>query len=540
MSKQVLAIANCRVSSDEQLLNNSLKRQRESVTKAAERLGATIPENAWWSGSVSSKAGTNITRKDLQEMLQYCKDHKSVRFAIFDEYDRFMRSVNEGAYFEVMFEQLGVKVWYASESDTFNGNDAMAKFMRSMSAFKAEGSNEERQRKSINGQTTALKEGRYTFNPKPGYHKVLGTVAGVHNIHPKRGPALKKVLIDIAERRVTPTQGLINLNKSEFMADGHSLYKMDKFRKIATDPYYAGIIEINKQVQVRNEAGLHEPLITIEQHEALLHIFNNKKKTQTGPRKNGNPEFPVSNIVYCDLCKDTKTNGKYVGYNHGNGQNPNLVYQKYRCRGCNRYLSRQDVHTGVEKQFKNNPLTKEGALDVIEALNTVWKQEEGRAEQNAARINSKIKGLNEAIERQVEDVSNPSLSGVRDDILASISKKKQEVAELQSQLTVIQSGADDDKEEFLEFAYDFIDNMGSNFLDAELVSKENRLRCKNIVFPAGFYINADNKVYTPEISELYRLAGNKKDPSITDKSHLVRVTRLKLVASSLARKRSIN
>lgn len=69
--------------------------------------------------------------------------------------------------FEVLFQQLGVKVWYASESDTFNGNDAMAKFMRTMSAFKAEGSNEERQRKSISGQTTALKEGRYTFNPKP-------------------------------------------------------------------------------------------------------------------------------------------------------------------------------------------------------------------------------------------------------------------------------------------------------------------------------------------------------------------------------------
>lgn len=523
MNKQILAIANCRVSSDEQLLNNSLKRQRDSVTEAAKRLGATIPENAWWSGSVSSKAGTNITRKDLQEMLQYCKDHKSVKFAIFDEYDRFMRSVNEGAYFEVMFEQLGVKVWYASESDTFNGNDAMAKFMRSMSAFKAEGSNEERQRKSINGQTTALKEGRYTFNPKPGYYKIPGTRAGIHDIHPKRGPALKKVLIDISERRVTPTQGLIELNKSEFMTDGHSLYKMDKFRKIATDPYYAGILVMDKQVKARNEYGLHERLITAEQHNALVYIFDNKKKTQSGPRKNGNPDFPVSNIVFCDLCKDTKTNGKYVGFNHGNGKNPNLVYQKYRCRGCNRYLSRQEVHTGIEKQFNANPITRQGAQDVIEALNIVWKQEEGRAEQEAARIRTQIKAVNLALDEKIEAVTNPQYQSLRDDILASIDKKKLEIAELEDQLASIKSGADDDKEEFLEFAYDFINNMGSIFLDTELVSKENRLRCKNIVFPAGFYINADNKVYTPQISELYRLASNKKDLSITDKSHLVRV-----------------
>jgi DNA invertase Pin-like site-specific DNA recombinase len=136
-----LAIANCRVSSDEQLLSNSLARQEQSVYGAAKRLESDIIRV--WSGSVSSKAGTNIKRKDLMEMLDFCGKNRHVKYAIFDEYDRFMRSVNEGPYFEVMFQQLGVKVWYASETDAFNGDDAMAKFMRSMSAYKAEGSNEE-------------------------------------------------------------------------------------------------------------------------------------------------------------------------------------------------------------------------------------------------------------------------------------------------------------------------------------------------------------------------------------------------------------
>ena len=139
MTKKVLAITNCRVSTDEQLLNGSITRQTASVNAAAEKLGAEIIKT--WSGSVSSKAGTNVKRKDLLAMLDFAKANKSVKYAIFDEYDRYMRSVNEGPYFEVMFQQAGVKVWYASESDTFNGDDAMAKFMRSMSAFKAKGSN---------------------------------------------------------------------------------------------------------------------------------------------------------------------------------------------------------------------------------------------------------------------------------------------------------------------------------------------------------------------------------------------------------------
>ncbi len=58
-----------------------------------------------------------------------------------------------------------------------------------------------------------------------------------------------------------------------------------------------------------------------------LRVFDAKKKNQSGPRKNGNPEFPISNILHCDLCKDIKDNGRYVGYNHGNGKNPDLVYQ---------------------------------------------------------------------------------------------------------------------------------------------------------------------------------------------------------------------
>lgn len=339
MSKKPLAIANCRVSSLEQLLNNSLPRQHDSVFAAAEKLGAEIYHV--WSGSVSSKAGTNVTRKDLKEMLEMCKQNKNIKYAIFDEYDRYMRSINEGPYFEVLFQLHGVKVWYASESDAFNGDDAMAKFMRVMSAFKAEGSNEERQRKSISGQSTALKEGRYPFHPKPGYMR--GAKAAVPELHPVRGPALRNVLVRIAEHIVTPSKGLIELNNSDYTLERAPI-KMDKFRKIATDPFNAGITEINKQVKVRNEEAKHQPLITLEQLHELERIFGMKKKNQLGPRKNGNPKFPLNTITAHDTCLELKNKGKFVGFDHGNGKNPNLVYEKYRCRSCGLYLTREELH----------------------------------------------------------------------------------------------------------------------------------------------------------------------------------------------------
>lgn len=63
--------------------------------------------------------------------------------------------------------------------------------------------------------------------------------------------------------------------------------------------------------------------------------------------------------------------------------------------------------------------------------------------------------------------------------------------------------------------------MSTNFLDTDLVSKENRVRCKQIVFPAGFYMDENKKVYTPEISLLYRLATTAKDTEVSLNSHLV-------------------
>lgn len=518
MSKQVFALALCRVSSLEQLENNSLNRQRDAVLKAANELNATIPDNGWWSGSVSSKRGTNVRRKDLQEMVERCKKEKRIKYVIVDEPDRFMRSIKESSYFEVIFELLGVKVWYASDPE-LNRDDLGAKLLKFTKYLSAEGSNEERQNKSIAGQTKALMEGRYPFSPKPGYQR--GYERAVQEIHSVRGPALQAVLVRIASRQVTPSMGLIELNKSAF-TQGRSLYKMDKFRKIITDPYYAGIVEINKQVKMRNENGLHTALITKEQHYALLKIMSNKAKNQSGPRKNGNPKYPLNNIVSCDLCKDKKGN-RYVGFDTNNGKNKEKVYEKYRCRTCNRYINRQDLHAQVEWCFKGQLITDKGQQRFNAALEIVWKQQEGQVAQEVNRIRHKIKKLNEEVVTKVEAVTDPGNSSIKDVILGLIGKKRAEIAELEEQLEKLAEQADDDKEQFLKFAFSFIENMGGNFLQ---IPAENRLRCKQIVFPAGFRVDANNKVYTPEISPLYRLASNKKAPTHTSEALLVRVKRL--------------
>lgn len=388
--------------------------------------------------------------------------------------------------------------------------------MRSMSAYRAEGSNEERQKKSIAGQTTALKEGRWTFCPKPGYKK--GTQRGIPEVDDLRGPALKQVLIKISEYLITPTEGLKELNKSNF-TKGHSQYKMDKFRKIATDPFYAGILVIDKQVKVTNEGGLHEPLITRQQHYKLVQIFDRRKKTQLGPRKNGNPKYPANNITICDACTSLQ-NGRFVGFDHSNGKNLNRIYESYRCRACGKYLSRDELHEEITKQFKNNPITTDGINDFMDALNKVWKQEEEQAMHEVARMKSKIQTLRIIIENKVDAATDPSNVSIKEDILELIKNKRVEIEELEERISELQTQAYADKEQFLRSALNFAQKTSEAFFDPNL-SQDNKLRCKQILFPAGFYVDKNKKVYTPDKSYLITLLPTKKVANATEKSQLV-------------------
>lgn len=518
MTKQPIALALCRVSSFEQLENNSLNRQRDAVLRAAEELGVQIPEDGWWSNHVSSKRGTNLNRKDLKEALARCKKDKRIKYVIVDEPDRFMRSIDEAAYYEVLFSQQGVKVWYASDPD-LNKGDLTSKLLKFTKYFSAEGSNEERQNKSISGQTKALKEGRYPFAPKPGYMK--GKIDGLQEVHPIDGPLLKSTLVNIASCLVTPTDALRDLNKTEFR-QGKVPYKMDKFRKVITDPFYAGIVEVDKAVKVRNENGLHVPLITKKQHEAITEIMSMKKKNQNGPRKNGNPEYPLSNIVECLECRG-KRYGRVVGFKVNNGKNKSKVYHKYRCRECGAYIHRDELHSQIDNIFNRYKMTADARTELIGLLKKVWSERDNLRRAESKRLEGRAAILRQEVANQVRAVGDPANRLIRQELIDSVTEMKIEQREIADDLFKLQQSLKEDEDDFMKFALGFVDESSSGFMT---LSRDNRSKCKELIFPGGLYINKDKKVYTPEISLFYRLVETKTDTEMSEKSKVVRVRRL--------------
>jgi hypothetical protein len=186
-------------------------------------------------------------------------------------------------------------------------------------------------------------------------------------------------------------------------------------------------------------------------------------------------------------------------------------------------LSRSELHQKIKNFFADNPITQEAIQTLTAALNKVWKLRESEKEQEIHRLRHKITVLTGSINNQVEAITDPSNAAIKNEIMAAIATKKNELSDFNDRVEEIIHANESDKNQFLRFAFDYIENLGERFLT---MSPETRQKCKLVLFPAGFYMDINNNVYTPEISTLYRLATKKKDTEVSENSHLVQVQRL--------------
>ena len=538
MANQIEAIANCRVSSNEQLKNNSLRRQNDSVRQFAEKLNVKLVKT--WSQSVSSKKGNNVNRKDITEMLDYCKKHRRVKYLLIDEVDRYMRSMEEGFHFIALFRLIGVKVRFASNPE-LTTDTAVDSLLFAFEMYKAEGSNEERQHKTISGERQAIREGRYPFSPKFGYMKpprADGEKAKPHILRPELGELLGTILSRLAEGLTDLSGSLSEYNNSNYVTSGKGRrLRMDRWRQIVVDPFYAGIIDVKKQINERNEHGLHEPLITKDQHLRILDIVNHKAKRSSGPRKGGNPEFPLNTILFCEKCykedlelgrEGIHNRGKFCGGSSTNGKGAKK-YPKYQCRKCGRLIGKDDVNAEITMWLDNLDFTEEGRKKLLKALDKIWKIEGEHDKSQITQLNQQLANMC----RQKDDMLNklPSIASevVLRDMEAKIEQQTEEIAKLEAEIRNLTNNENENRGEFISFALEFADNLGRDFLR---LLPDDAKKCKLLLFPDGFFMDANKKVYIPKISPFYRYRANKKASDDANLTNLVHPTRFERATPS--------
>lgn len=93
---------------------------------------------------------------------------------------------------------------------------------------------------------------------------------------------MKNILLGSSACLLPLQESLAEYNNSNYVRnEKHCGYKMDKWRKIVTNPYYTGVVEMNRRVKARNEHEPHVPLIFLDEHLRIVEIVTKRRKIRT-------------------------------------------------------------------------------------------------------------------------------------------------------------------------------------------------------------------------------------------------------------------
>jgi DNA invertase Pin-like site-specific DNA recombinase len=486
------AIALCRVSTIGQLRDGNLEPQEERIIKAAEFLEVDIVE--WWKLAISSRKGKNAYRKDLLEMYEFCKRHKTVKFLIVDEVDRFMRAIDDYYFWKVQFRNIGVQLRHANKPQV-DPEDPRSVFDELIDVYRAEQSNDERISKTPEKMQAKMRLGYYPGVVHHGYKKT--DVPSLHEpLEPQWG-LLRASGRKILYEAYTLHEALAWLNNNGYEYSGRKM-AMDKFKHVMKDPYNGGIITMrNWEVVIEN--GLHKAMFTKEEHERLEQIVIGKGKKFT-VRKD-NPLFGMSNVGMCPECfTEHGSRAALVGFTHNNGKqgNSRKYYDRYRCRVCNKAILKKEVHEGVDEFLESVEYIEPKIDKLKQDLKKAWREEMNDNTQVVARLKRRLNILKDQKNGLISTLAvQPDLV---DDIKTAIIKLKQDINIVENDIIVAED-TDIDFEEFVDFSISFVDNMKSEFWDLERVDKQ---RCKQLLFPGEILVSRTGKVSTRELSKLIR------------------------------------
>jgi site-specific DNA recombinase len=502
------SIALCRVSTVKQRLEgNSLEAQEVRVYNAAAYLNTEIVKI--WSLNTSSKKGVNRKRKDLIEMLAYCKQHKSVKYLIVDEVDRFMRSIGEYYWFKEEFKQLNVEIRFASKPH-LSGNDQVAVFDEMIDIYRAESSNIERITKTTEKMQARIVAGYYPGVPKQAYRQTA--TPGLHEPREPQWSMLKVAFKEVLSQEYDLHEVLKRLNAKGYRTTRGSNLDMERFKTILLDPFYAGIVQMSNWP--KNPQGLHKAMILPEEHNRIKEILSDKKKIA---HKQFNQKYMLSNLMGCTECLQDEA-AKYpriVGFTHNNGKQGERrkFYEKYRCRACGKENHRKLVHDGLNQILQPLQLAPQKQEEFIKALRQVWEQEH----QDNARYTQTLQGRLDELKGNKNSLVLSIATGKtgEEDGSAALTGLKTSIKVVSDEIDAAQE-IGQDFVDFVEFTMDSIKNMQDEWWQLD---QKHLGWCKQLLFPEGFSVSREGKVHTPIISEFYRLATMKKgseEPSFSD------------------------
>jgi DNA invertase Pin-like site-specific DNA recombinase len=505
MSNIKQAVALCRISSEDQRKGHSLEAQETSVKRIADVLGVDLVKT--WTGVQTSRKGKNFGRKDMEEILRYCKQNKNVKYVLVDMVNRLMREMKVMIYYIVLFDQLDVKFYFCDPGqDHLNRDDQLSQLMLIIEGYKAEQDNVTRRETTIARMKARYEAGYYISHPHAGYKK--SSVAGLHIPDQPRFSILQRGCKKIIYDCYTAGQAVQWMNSTGYRTVGGKKLDVNHFIEFIVDRYYCGRIDIQQEGWPKDAKGLHEPLLSVREHELLIAALS---KRNPRVRYKHNPDFPLANLLRHYECKDAGGYEKFCGhhFNRGKRRNGRQRSKKpvYDCRDCRQRLARDRVHDAVASFFAGLSFVPTDEK-FQRALVKVWRNQRGSV---VERLNS-LQSSRADIENKKREATAEYIAAKDEVIKASIMdlihEHEKSLIDIDKQVLSTKA-TDSQSADFVKFAMGFVQNIRDKWWE---ISFEDKKRGEQIIFNGQFYIDSSAKVHTPPFEPHFQIRNKQKGP----------------------------
>lgn len=475
-----------RVSSAEQLLNDSLKTQNNTNTAFAVKKGFTIVDVF---GDSAESAKTDEDRKEFVRMLDFVFDAKNdIDAIIVFNYDRFSRSGLGGIEIVSQLMKNDVKVYSAInglDPDSLEG-----KLMLVITLLQANIQNVNKSIDTKRKMEAKLRDGVWCHMLCLGYFREEKT---------------KEIKVNEEGRLIQEGMKLflngytITQVQQKMFSKGLSA-TVKKWGEILRNPFYCGVMV---SVTLNNEPvlGTHEAIITQKEFQIIQEKLDHNKSTSLID------EDAVNGLALKGLVRCSKCSKKYSGYLN---KKKNLYYYICSNRECRSNVSAKIMNHEFKDYLKG--------LIPKEVCRTVWKE-------NLSLFMKEVIALNnqdlEETEKEFQKVKNKInvladklLEGVLtneifNDKLEELDAQKKEISKKLELIENVSSNPSD----ITNTLYEIVSKSASIYSNGAFYQRREMIEN---VFQSNFFYDKDNRSFrtfsNSKIIELTRrLSGSYND-----------------------------
>jgi len=416
------ALIYCRVSSERQVTEGSgLTSQEQRCRQYAENKQYNVSK-VFADEGVS---GGLFDRPAMLQLIDYLDTHAYEQFVIiFDDLARFARDLQVHLKLKTELVSRGATL----ESPNFKFEDSPeGEFIENVLASKAQLDRHQNKRQVIQKMKARAESGFWPFCLPPGLKNHRDPLRGKVSSPDEPIASIFKSAIEGYRDRILLTQlDVVDYIQEQYKLKGISrAISLHGVQRLLTEILYTGYIEYPHWGITRRK-GAHQGFITIETHDEVLKILNDRTKPKV--RRDTNPEFPLRGLILCQDCKKPMT----ASFNTSrNGQR----YPNYFCKtnGCplqNKIIHRKDLEDKFVAILHTAKLDKSTKNLAIEVLTDVWSQQQAQmidAQTAHERVKRELLGEIDSVTTRIKKTKNESLVPVYEEELIKLQKQKEDL-----------------------------------------------------------------------------------------------------------------